>query len=501
MIAAARAALLLGGSSIVSILTTLATAKALAVLVGPHGVGAFGLMQSVVDLAALAAGVGVSVSLVRLVADALDRGDDATAAAVRTASTRLVWSLGGAAGVVIVALHDSIARALFGTSALGLAVLAAGLAVPFSLGAATNVALLSAYRQVGAIAALRSLAAATMACVTIVAVWAIGEPGVAIGIAAAAVVLWLAARQLLPPPSGAGTQPGSERVTAAARQVVRFGLPYAASALVGTGVQLAIPIVVALIVSTDAAGFYRAATQISAGYLTFIAAAMLQDYYPRLSGEQARPDVLVALIDQQLKLVLVLTVPLVLIGIAASDIIVPLLYSDAFLPAVAILSWQLVGTLLKLPSWTLSFAILARGRTDVYFLVELIGGIALLAASVVGLRWLGLAGLGVAVLVTYAVYYPLVWFAVRRDVPLRVTRAQLVLLGTTAAALVSQLMPALGLADLRQPVAVALAAGGCAGAVLAVAGMARGRGGTDPEQPGVAAGSPPVPALDRDRTR
>ncbi|MEA2537493.1 MAG: hypothetical protein QOF11_1727 [Chloroflexota bacterium] len=475
MIGALRAAVLLGGSSIVAIVMLLATAKGLAVLVGPHGVGAFALLQSFVDLAGLLAGLGISVSLVRLVADALDRRDPQRVTAVRAASGVMVWSLGAVAALALVARRDALSETIFSSSELGGAVAIAALAVPFTLAAATNIATLSAYREVGAIATLRTIAVVAAAVVTLGAVLIVGEAGVAIGILASSVGLWLGASVLLRRRTAGHGWPGWSAIKAASADLVRFGLPFAGSSIVGTGIQLAIPILVAIQLNTEAAGFYRAATQISAGFVTLIAAAMLQDYYPRLSSEQARPDVLVRLIDQQLKLVMILTLPLILIGLALSDVIVPVLYSSAFEPAVAILGWQLVGTLLRLPSWTLSFAILARGRSRVYFAVELVGGLALLFGSLLGMDRLGLAGLGVAVLATYLIYYPTVWLAVKRDLPLRVSRAQRALVVTTGLALVVQALPAIGLGTLRQPLAVVLAAVWVGVAGVAASRIVRGR--------------------------
>jgi PST family polysaccharide transporter len=445
MIGAMRAAVMLGGSSIVAILMTLATAKGLAILVGPRGVGEFALLQSAVDLAVLFAGIGISVSVVRLLADAIGRGEPARVTAIRSASALVVWTTGAVAALALIIFRDDIAGAIFGRRELAGAVVVAAAAVPFALGAAIDIATLSAFREVGAIASLRTAAVIVMAVATIGGVLAIAEPGVAAGILASSLGLWIGASFFLRKRTPPGAWPGWPPVRAAIRDLVRLGIPFAGSSIVGTGVQLALPILAALVLGTEAAGFYRAATQISAGYLTFIAAAMLQDYYPRLSGEQAHPDVLVALIDQQLKLVMILTLPLILVGIALSRQIVPLLYSPAFEPAVGILAWQLVGTLLRLPSWTLSFAILARGRGQVYFAVELVGGVVLVVVSLIGMDRLGLSGLGVAVLVTYAIYYPLVWIAVRRDLPLRVTRAQRALIATTVMALAIEALSAVHL--------------------------------------------------------
>ncbi len=475
MIGAMRAALLLGGSSIVAIAMTLVTAKGLAVLVGPRGVGEFALLQSVVDLSVLIAGLGISVSLVRLLADAIDRDDADWATAIRVATRILVWSLGGLAALVLLVFREPIAQAIFGTAGVSGAVVAGAAAVPLTLSATANIGTLSAYREVGAIATIRTFAVVTTAVATLLAVALIGDAGVAVGILLSSVGLWVGASVFLRWRTTMNRWPARSVIALAAKDLVRFGAPYAASSFVGTGIQLAIPILVAIVISTEAAGFYRAATQISAGYLAFIAAAMLQDYYPRLSSEQDRPDVLVALIDQQLKLVMILTIPLILIGIALSGVIVPLLYSQAFQPAVSILGWQLVGTLIRLPSWTLSFAILARGRSRVYFATELVAGGVLLIGSLLGMDRLGLPGLGVAVLLTYLVYYPIVWIAVRRDLPLRVTTAQRALFATTASSIVVQMLPAVGLAAWREPLALTLAAIWVGIAVIAASKIFRHR--------------------------
>jgi PST family polysaccharide transporter len=321
----------------------------------------------------------------------------------------------------------------------------------------------------------------------------LGVAGSSIGLVVAAATLWLGTYLALGHRSSRTPRPDVSAIVAAGRKLVRFGVPFAASALVGTGVQLIIPIVVAVSMGTESAGFYRAATQISAGYLAFVAASMLLDYYPRLSAQRTRPDLLVRLIDQQLQLVMILTIPLILLGIALADLIVPILYTRAFEPAVAILGWQLAGTLLKLPSWTLAFAVLARGRSSTYFLIELIGGLALLGASVVGMNLLGLPGLGVAVLVTYLIYYPVVWLAVRRDLPIGLTTAQRVLLGTLVAVVAIGLLPAIGLGYLRQPLALLLAV-----ASIVAAGVA-GRRVLKDKQDGGAGHEPPAGGMPGER--
>jgi PST family polysaccharide transporter len=83
---------------------------------------------------------------------------------------------------------------------------------------------------------------------------------------------------------------------------------------------------------------------------------------------------------------------------------------------VQVLQWQWVGDLFKLWSWALSFIILARSGSRTFFLIELVGGGTLLLSSVLGVRWLGLPGLGAGYLATLVIYSGVVWAIVRREI-------------------------------------------------------------------------------------
>lgn len=456
MIVAFRAAVMLGGSSVVAIVSSLVLAKALAVVIGPAGVGTFGLLQVIVEFAVLVGGAGVSISVVDAITSARETSDRTQYVAARRGAVLLAWSLGFVVAAILFLSSDAIAQVIFGTKSVGDFIAFSALAVPLTIAGGVNVATLSSDGRVGAIALVRSAAVVVLATTTIVAVILLGLGGAPIGIVAAACTLWIGSSTALRLRGTIKAGHDLERLGRAVVSLLRFGLPYLASALVGTGVQLAIPMIVALSAGTEGAGIYRAATQISAGYVALVAAAMLQDYYPRMSAQRTDAEALTRLIDQQLRLVMCLTIPPILLGITFADVIVPVLYSSAFGPTAVILGWQLIGTILKIPSWTLAFALLARGRAVTYFSVELLAGVALLGTSVLGMAALGYSGLGVAVLATYVIYYAAVWLAVRRDLPLILTNAQRVLIGTVATVSVIETLPVIGLGQLRMPLALGL---------------------------------------------
>jgi hypothetical protein len=106
----------------------------------------------------------------------------------------------------------------------------------------------------------------------------------------------------------------------------------------------------------------------------------------------------------------------------------------------------------------MSFAILARCGSSIYFLTESIGAFASIATTWLGVRWLGLSGLGVSFVATYVIYYLAVWVVIRREIPLSMTAwNKRMMLAGVAAALIVRILPSTRFANFRTPVGLALA--------------------------------------------
>ena len=86
MRSALRATAVLSSGSVVQIGVALLVSKVWAVLVGPAGVGLFGLLQSLIGIGTIVASLGVGMGMVRLGAQALGSGDERRAAALHRAA-------------------------------------------------------------------------------------------------------------------------------------------------------------------------------------------------------------------------------------------------------------------------------------------------------------------------------------------------------------------------------------------------------------------------------
>ena len=465
-----KATAILSGSSIVSILLSLTTAKVLALYLNPAGYGYYGLLQSFVSVVSLLAGLGTATGLVRLGAGAATRNDHSTLAELQTGAWIIFGCLGIFGMVCLTVFRARVSHWALGNFDQGTTIVWMGVGVLFTAAAAIQTGMLNAYHRVGALAksSIANTVMSAVASITAVVLWRM--EGVVPAVVAGGVAGWLASRyflrQYVTPPS---SRPSYAGVMTALRALLRFGTPYTASILIGTGVQLGLPMVVVHLLNTSSVGYYRAAAAISVGYLGFLMTAMGQDYYPRLSAAGRDPGVLVKLINDQHRLVMIVAVPIILGTLALVPILIPLVYSHKFQPAIDILEWQLIGDVFKFSSLTMSFAVLARCSSFAYFFTEFVGGAVTLSTTWAAVRWYGLQGLGISFLATYVIYYAVVWMVLRRRIPLTWTNSnKRIMVLSVAAALLVRSLPATRFAPYRTPIALALAIGAGIASLLVI---------------------------------
>ena len=455
-----RATVILSGSSFVNMFLSVVTAKALAVSLQPAGYGFYGLLQSFVGLTTLVTGLGMATAIVRHGAAAVAQDDQLAFGSLRQAA----WLIFAGSSIVAVAalavFRVQISSLALGTPNEGTTILLMSIALLFTVASNIQMGILNAHHRVGALAKYAIVNSAFSAAITVVAVSVWHIRGVTPAIIGGAICNWISGRYFLHREIAAP----SRRVTRAelakaAGALLRCGVPFSASMLVGTGTQLLMPILVLHMLNADCVGYYRAAIGISVGYLGFLATAMGQDYYPRLSAAAGDTALLAKLVNEQQRLILLLSAPIILGTLAIVPYAVPLLYSSKFHPTVEILEWQLIGDVFKFSSWTMSLMILTHcSKTTTYFFVESISGLAMLATTYLGVRWFGINGLGVSFVATYVIYFFVVWVIARREIALRWSPSnKRMMLAFVSAAFFVRALAFTPLAAFRTPIALTMA--------------------------------------------
>lgn len=412
-----RSSTIMGGASVLNVVIGLVRMKLVAVLLGPAGVGLIGLLQNLMQAASDIAAMGLGTVGVRQIAEA---NGDGRADDVVLARRALLWGtvvlalLGGAA---IWFLRAPIAKWSLGDSGKSDLVGWLALGVAFTVAAGSQGALLNGLRRIGDLARLQ---VATGFLGTVLGVGAIllwGEAGLVAYVLSAPIATFVLGHVFVMRAGIVHAPPTPWRIIVAQwRVMIPLGSAYVLSGLVTTGGFLVVRSLVQRDLGPVALGHFQAAWAIGMTHLGFVLGAMGTDYYPRLCAALHDPAAATRLVNEQTEVALLLAAPAVLGVLAVSPWLVPLLYTEAFTPTIAILHWQLLGDLLKVMSWPLGFVILAAGAGRTFLVSETISLGVFVAAVGIGLPSIGVLATGVGFLVMYLVYLPVVWWLARRRI-------------------------------------------------------------------------------------
>lgn len=430
------------------------------------------LLQGSLGLAALVAGLGVSSGLIQFGARFQHADDAASLRSLYRAAWLIVAGSGLVVTVVMLAFRNFVRQVMLGPQSPGSAVYIICVALFLTLAAGVQMGLLNALHNVGAMVLCSGISAASGSLVACAIVFISGVSGIEYAFLALSLMSALVSStfvRFLFRGGRADCTWGQAfgRVTA----LLKFGVPFTASTLFGSGVQLVMPIVVLRCLGSYNVGFYRAATAIGFTYLGFLLVSLAQDFYPRIIATKEETGKLTDLVNQELRMVLLLGTPLVMTTLSASRCAVPLLYTIRFLPAVEILRWQLMGDVFRLSAWTMSFVILARCGSGVFLTTEIVGGLTTFIASWLSIRYFGVAGAGIGYLAGYIVYFSVVAAFIGHKLGVYMTRANVILLiSSVGLTLFLRLLPVTGLQSIVLPVGLSVSA---TAAILSALALAR----------------------------
>jgi PST family polysaccharide transporter len=401
-----RTSAVTGTAAILTNVIGLIRLKAVALILGPVGVGLIGLFTNLVTVAASIAGLGLNASGVREVANAEANGDRKLLSATIVALAACTILLAALATAAVWLLRDPVAHWLQlgpgGSREVGWLSLAAGLSVLMAL----PLTLLNGFRHIRALATVQVVAAllGTIAGLAILAAW--GSKGlIAYVIAgpASGVIAGFASWQKMKPEQ----RPKSDRelVTGQAKHMIRLGFAFMLS---GLALSLAVLLVRTRIKSAIGdvpLGLFAAAWTISSIYVSLVLQAMTADFYPRLSAIIADREEASRLVSEQVETAMLLATPILLLTLGFAPLVLQLAYSSAFTDAADLLRWQIVGDVFKIMAWPLAIALLAARRSWAYWSIETITAFLLAAFVWLTIERFGLEAAGLGYVAMYAFYF------------------------------------------------------------------------------------------------
>ena len=401
-----KSMIVIGSAQAVNILISILRMKVLALLLGPSGVGLLSIYNSLKDMVATAAGLGMGSSGVRQIASV--KGEGQALSRVRRVLLAAHLIQGTLAMLGVWLLRAPIAEWLFGDSSYASAVGLIGLAILLSLMATAQTALLQGMRRIGDLGRVTVMSALVGTVAGLAAVWLYGQAGLVWFVVVqplATMLIALRYTRRLPQPTA--PRPSAGEVWDVWKPMAKLGAAFMLGGLASAGTLLLVRSRITQELGLDAAGQFAAAWGITITYVGFLLGAMAADYYPRLTEVINDRAAASRLMNDQAQLGLAIGGPVLLLLVGLAPWVITLLYSAEFAPAAELLQWQTVGNVFKLASWALGFAFVAAARSKTFLLVQINFNVIFLLILWPGLTYFGLVAAGPAFTIAYILHFGL----------------------------------------------------------------------------------------------
>lgn len=124
------------------------------------------------------------------------------------------------------------------------------------------------------------------------------------------------------------------------------------------------------------------------------------DFYPRLTAISDDHPRLNATVNEQIEIGVLIALPGLLATLTCGPLLMIVFYSNQFILGAELLPWFVLGVFLRVVSWPLGFAILAKSATRWFFLTQTHFYVVQFALTWLLIRRIGLVGVAIAFFLT-----------------------------------------------------------------------------------------------------
>lgn len=408
-----KATSIFGGVQVIQIIVQIIRSKAVAVLLGPAGMGINSLLLYTLQLVQSLTNFGLKTSAVKNVAEANGTGNVNRVSVIITVLRRWVWITGLLGAFLTLILSPWLSEWTFGNRDYTLAFIWLSGSLLFNQISEGQLVILQGLRKINYLANANLTGAFLGLFVAVPLYYFLGVDGIVPAIIAMSITnmlrSWYFARKI----KIEKVEVKPQTILAEGKQMLTMGFLLSMSGLMTTGAAYVLRIFISNTGGVDQVGLYSAGFAIINTYVGMVFTAMGTDYYPRLSAVANDNSKATQTINQQAEITLLILAPILAVFMVFINWAIILLYSSQFIDVNAMIQWAALGMFFKAASWSIAFILLAKGVSKLFFWNELIFNVYLLGFNMLGYKYRGLDGLGVSFLVAYFIYFGQVFFIAR----------------------------------------------------------------------------------------
>ncbi len=345
--------------------------KIVAVISGPQGVAQFGQFMSVASLMIVFAGGGISAGMIKYISEYKSSSCHLIVGLVRSG---LFYTLFSAVCMCLVALYFSAEIAFLLMGEEGWQLLIVSLAISQLFVAVYNfiIAIVNGMMDVKRLALIQVIGAVLGLVPVCVLSYYYGLHGALYGYVLGQGLMFFIAAAFLTRSSYFTFSFFLPAFNAQhCVKLAKYSIMTLTSALLAPLVQIAVRNMLAGKFSWEEVGYWQAVSKVSEAYLLFITMAISVYYLPKLSATVQKDKFVDEIKSAYLYLMPLVSALAGLVFLFRSEITL-VLFSDEFRGALYLYAPQLLGDVLKIASFLLSFVMLAKAMTKTFLFSEVI---------------------------------------------------------------------------------------------------------------------------------
>lgn len=377
--------------------------KVLAIIVGTQGFGIWGLYNAYVEMVTQISILGLDQSGVRQIAK--NQGDQEKVSQSIYILKFAIFYLCLFATLISIIFSEYVSEVLFGNLSHHLGIIIVSLAILFNGIYRCQKSILNGLRYIRELAISQILGAVLGSLLAITVIILLKEKGIAIYLLCVPLTATIITLPFIKRVRNKTNYPKICEMKKEFKSLISIGIAFSISGVISTVMTYFSRVFLKENFNLETLGIYQASWTISNLYIGTILTAMGVDLMPRLMKTCDNDRDMNALVNEQMELGMLVAVVGVLGILVLSPFALEILYSEDFLKGTTIIRWQVLGVSLRVLAFPFSYAIMAKGKTIVYIIVQTIFWVTEFGLLIFFSKRFGFNGLGINYFFGYAIYF------------------------------------------------------------------------------------------------
>ena len=386
--------------------------KIVAILLGAEGIGLLGIYTSTIALIQQGAGLGISQSGVRDVADAKGKGDETQFSKIINVINKTVIFTGLLGCLTTLMLSKYLSKWTLGNTEHIIAYCILSFAVLCNIINDGKQAILKGARQMRALANASVIGVSIGFLTAIPLYYFFGKSGIVPELLISSISAYLISNFYV-------SRIRYDKYSLSIRKAISLSkntIVAGGALMLSNFLAYVANIIILAYIRKEGGlvevGIYNAGTTIMTTYFGVIITALSTDYFPRISALWDNNTAIEEELNKQSVVSLILCCPLFVIFITLMPLFIRALYTEEFLPAVDFIKFGVIGTIITIVSNQVDMILVAKYKVKIFFLIAILYRLFQVAINIVLYNSYHLEGTGISLAIMALVHLSVMMFIV-----------------------------------------------------------------------------------------